>query len=76
MAEGGNVNILIFRCQAQLAIMKEFPAYYTCSPGDDMNTAASAMDDLAGLIQEIGVDTLQQELGIDVYSVFDFNNQF
>ena len=36
-----------------------------------MASAAAAIDDLASLIQEIGVNTLQQELGIDVYSVFD-----
>ena len=39
-----------------------------------MNTAAAALDDLAGVIQDVGMDTLQKELGIDVYSVFDFSN--
>ena len=64
------------RIVAQMAIMKDFQGFYTCSPGEDMNTAASALDDLASLIQEIGVDTLQQELGVDVYSIFDLNNQY
>ena len=37
-----------------------------------MNTAAAAMEDLSYLIQDIGMDNLQQELGINLYSVFDF----
>ena len=54
--------------------MKDFQGYYTCAPGEDMNTAADAMEDLAGVIQDVGMDTLQKELGLDVYSVFDFSN--
>ena len=54
--------------------MKNFQGYYSCVPGEDMDSAAAAMDDLAGLIQEVGVDTLQRELGIVVYSVFDLEN--
>ena len=54
--------------------MRDFQGYYTCSPGEDMNSAAAAMEDLASVIQDVGMDTLQQELGINIYSVFDFSN--
>ena len=64
-------EIFFFSFQDQIAIMKNFQRYYSCVSGEDMASAAAAIDDLASLIQEIGVNTLQQELGIDVYSVFD-----
>ena len=60
--------------QAQIGMMKDFQGYYVCSPGQDMNSAAAAMEDLASVIEDVGMETLQQELGIEVNSVFDFNN--
>lgn len=60
------------RIEAQLGILKDFQGYYTCSPGENMNSAAAAMEDLSYLIQDIGLDNLQQELGVNLYSVFDF----
>ena len=61
--------------QRQIGAIGSFQDPFSCPPGD-MNSAAAALDDLASLIQEIGVDTLQQELGVDVYSIFDLNNQY
>jgi len=64
------------RIVAQLGIMRDFQGYFTCSQGatPNMDTAAAAMEDLASLIEEIGINNLQKELGIDMYSVFDFKN--
>ena len=31
----------------------------------DLNGAASAMEDLANIIQEVGIDTLRAQLGVD-----------
>ena len=53
--------------------MKDIQGYYICSPGEDMNTAAAAMEDLASVIQDVGIDTLERELGLNVKSVFDFS---
>ena len=63
---------LVTLLQRQIGAIGSFQDPFSCPPGD-MNSAAAALDDLATLIQEIGIDVLQQELGINLYSVFDFN---
>ena len=50
--------------------MRDIQGYLPCA-GGDLNTAASSMEDLAGLIEEVGIDALQKELGIDMSFVLN-----
>ena len=50
--------------------MKDFQGYYMCSTGD-LNSAAASLEDLASLINDVGIGTLQRELGIEMNFVFD-----
>ena len=51
--------------QAQLEQMKDIDVGELDCSAKDLNGAASAMEDLANIIQEVGIDTLRAQLGVD-----------
>ena len=56
--------------QRMVRNMRNLTGQAGCQAGD-LNTAASSMEDLAGLIEEVGIDALQKELGIDMSFVLN-----
>jgi len=44
---------------------------YDCSKQDDFSYVASIMEDLAKIIDEVGIKQLESQLGVDLSSVFD-----
>ena len=53
--------------------MKDLNTGIDCSVGD-FNSAAATMDDLADIIQDVGLVNLKNQLGIDLD--FSFNDQY
>ena len=51
--------------QAQLEQMKDIDVGELDCSAKDLSGAASAMEDLANIIQEVGIDTLRAQLGVD-----------
>ena len=43
---------------------------FECNEPGDFSKAASVLEDLATLIEEVGVDNLQAQLGIDINFLF------
>ena len=48
--------------------MKDLNTGIDCSVGD-FNSAAGILDDLANIIQDVGINELKKQLGVDI----DFN---
>ena len=46
---------------------------FDCSTQGDLTTAAATMDDLATLIEDTGIENLQDQIGVDLSFAFDFN---
>ena len=44
-----------------------------CSAKVDLATAADTMDDLANLVEDTGLETLQEQLGVDLSFAFSFD---
>ena len=51
--------------QTQIQNMKDLNTGLDCSAGD-FKSAAATMDDLANIIQDVGIDNLKNQLGIDL----------
>ena len=51
--------------QTQLQQMKDIDVGDLDCSGTDLNGAASSMEDLANIIQEVGIDTLKLQLGVE-----------
>ena len=45
--------------------MKDLDFGFDCSVGD-FKSAAATMDDLANIIQDVGIDNLKTQLGLDL----------
>ena len=54
--------------QTQIQNMKDLNTGFDCSVSD-FKSAAAAMDDLADIIKDVGIDELKKQLGADI----DFN---
>ena len=54
--------------QTQIQNMKDLNTGIDCSVGD-FNSAAGILDDLANIIQDVGINELKNQLGVDI----DFN---
>ena len=51
--------------QTQLQQMKDIDVGDLDCSGTDLNGAAASMEDLANIIQEVGIDTLKLQLGVE-----------
>ena len=57
--------------QGQIQTMKDLDlGYNSCTEKQDLASAADNMDDLANIIEEVGMENLRKQLGINV--LFDF----
>ena len=54
-----------FLSQAQLEQMKDIDVGELDCSAKDLNGVAAAMEDLANIIQEVGIETLRAQLGVD-----------
>ena len=54
-----------FFFQTQLEQMKDIDVGDLDCSATDINGAASAMEDLANIIEEVGIETLKAQLGVD-----------
>ena len=57
--------VFYFLSQTQIQNMKDLNMGFDCSAGD-FKSAAATMDDLANIIQDVGIDNLKNQLGIDL----------
>ena len=51
--------------KTQIQNLKDLNTGIDCSVGD-FNSAAATMDDLANIIQDVGINTLKNQLGLDM----------
>jgi len=58
-------NVIIEKISTQMQNMKDFNIGLNCSVRD-FKSAAATMDDLANIIQDVGIDNLKNQLGIDL----------
>ena len=57
--------------QGQIQTMKDLDlGYNSCTGKQDLASAADNMDDLANIIEEVGMENMRKQLGINV--LFDF----
>ena len=42
-----------------------------CTRPGDFSAATATLDDLATIIEDVGIENLQRQLGIDLYFVFN-----
>ena len=57
--------VFYFLSQTQIQNTKDLNMGFDCSAGD-FKSAAATMDDLANIIQDVGIDNLKNQLGIDL----------
>jgi len=58
-------NELTEKIATQLQQMKDIDVGELDCSGTDLNGAAASMEDLANIIQEVGIDTLKLQLGVE-----------
>lgn len=62
-------RFLILLLQAQIENMRDLNVDLDCS-NTDLKSAAATMEDLANIIEDVGVENLKRQLGINM----SFNN--
>ena len=51
--------------QTQLQQMKDIDVGDLDCDAEDLNSAAASMEDLANIIQEVGIENLKRQLGVE-----------
>jgi len=64
-------NLITENIVAQIQTMKDLDiGFNTCKEGQDLSSAADTMEDLANIIEDVGIENLRKQLGINL--AFDF----